>query len=438
MGGSAFSQHIPPILTPRMPRSVYSLVLRQTLSLLGTYYKYAASPVEAPGKDTFGDLDIIISQPLSPAFDDTKTNREGVGENLKAVLNAKAHLVRKGEPLIIFAVPWPREHAEEPSALEEKFVQIDVETCPSHHGFIYARFYKSHGDLWNILSSIIHPYGLRVNNKGLYLCITCIEPHHKKKSRIFLTSDPVEILEFLGLDVERYWKKFDSLEEIFRYAATCRMFILKKAPAGNASAENVLASNIFDTPECATLTKKDRARCAKRPMYAAWVYDFIPRCQAKNLYLARSKTLSAHQVRHDAFRRFGVKKKYEDTEREWHRARNLDDVWTQGIKPVVPVGVGTILRAHSLRALRGMMTAGNPAPDLPDLDLLAKDDDGLYNIAKVKIWVRKHWNIVGQRELARQRARLGETARGNWGSLAIRTKPEDVNESTLYAAETKE
>jgi len=68
MGGNAFNRHDPPLPTPRMPPDIYKQILEQTLATLRQHYENVGSPVEAPGKPTFGDIDIMVSTPLFPSF----------------------------------------------------------------------------------------------------------------------------------------------------------------------------------------------------------------------------------------------------------------------------------------------------------------------------------------------------------------------------------
>jgi hypothetical protein len=45
---------------------------------------------------------------------------------------------------------------------------------------------------------------------------------------VFLTEKPSEALEFIGLNEERWWKPFLSQDEMFNYAAGCRVFWVRE------------------------------------------------------------------------------------------------------------------------------------------------------------------------------------------------------------------
>lgn len=96
------------------------------------------------------------------------------------------------------AVPWPKQDDG-----EKKYIQIDVHTCKDLKEWKFNLFHAAHGDLWSILGTTIRPFGLTVNDKGMYLRIPKIELLDRKKSMIFLTGKPGEILEFLGLNEEK-------------------------------------------------------------------------------------------------------------------------------------------------------------------------------------------------------------------------------------------
>ena len=71
-------------------------------------------------------------------------------------------------------------------------------------------------------------FGLTVNDRGLYLRIPDIELLDRKKSLVFLTEKPSEVLEFIGLEEERWWRPFLDQAEMFNYAAGCRLFWVRE------------------------------------------------------------------------------------------------------------------------------------------------------------------------------------------------------------------
>ena len=63
MGGKAFAGRDPPINTPRMSPDDYFSLKKQYLALISTVFERCACPIEAPGKDSYGDIDILVCEP---------------------------------------------------------------------------------------------------------------------------------------------------------------------------------------------------------------------------------------------------------------------------------------------------------------------------------------------------------------------------------------
>jgi hypothetical protein len=73
----------------------------------------------------------------------------------------------------------------------------------------------------------IRPFGLTVNDRGIHVRIPDIEAFDRKKSMVFLTDNPTQILDFIGLDPQIWFQKFASQDEMFEYASGCRLFWVK-------------------------------------------------------------------------------------------------------------------------------------------------------------------------------------------------------------------
>ena len=152
MGGQAFASRVPPLLTPRMPPEVYDYDLTRTLQALREPYSQVESPIEAPGKTTHGDIDVLVTGALEKDFDPVRTPWNDVADKIAEVLGAVASLRHNGMPIVNLAVRWPRmlsqnvppavghsPEAEQPEAgdinVEDKYVQIDI-----HHLHSPERF----------------------------------------------------------------------------------------------------------------------------------------------------------------------------------------------------------------------------------------------------------------------------------------------------------
>ena len=130
MGGRAFAASDPPLPTPRLPPDLYFLLRDQYMKLLSTLYASVDSPIDAPGKISYGDVDIIVSSPkfdrIRPLIKDykeltssSKTSTDGLSvlseisslvknpELLATILLLKPVRVLPTGPIKSFALPYP-------------------------------------------------------------------------------------------------------------------------------------------------------------------------------------------------------------------------------------------------------------------------------------------------------------------------------------------
>ncbi|MCJ1258649.1 hypothetical protein MMC24_006482 [Lignoscripta atroalba] len=280
MGGKAFTHGISALSTPRMPPTIYIALRDKYISLLSTLFAEAASPIEAPEKDTYGDIDILVCGPKSPASI----------PSLTAALNSKS-TVGNGVTAS-FAVPYPD------SAVD--YVQLDLHVCgPST--FRWELFTHSHGDLWNLLGTSIRPWGLTANDVGFHVRIREIEELDKKRSLVYLTSDPDAVIDFLGLERERYWQPFGTVEELYTYVTSMRFF------RRDAYVRNGLKAN-------------DRKRMAQRPLYRRFVDEWLPQRPSLEC-VAVPNQLNRESVLDEALKVFDKRGEYEGILEKWRKER---------------------------------------------------------------------------------------------------------------------
>ncbi|PQE28190.1 hypothetical protein CJF32_00011060 [Rutstroemia sp. NJR-2017a WRK4] len=400
MGGQAFAAHFP---TPRMSLAIYKHVLTQTQTILRNYYTNVSSAIEGPGKTTYGDVDVLVAGPLPHAFPPGTP----VAEKLKQALHAKACIQDKGNPTMNFAVPWPRDVASIEHESEEK-AQISDENDTWENNtqeLNWELFHSAHGDLWNILGTTIRPYGLTVNNHGLYIRIQEIEIVERKKSMVFLTDEPSRVLDFLGLDEEKWWRPFGSQEEMFEYAGTCRMVWVKEE-VDVVEGEGEEKEEKGEEKEKKKLKHNDRRRLAQRPIFKAWFEDFVPRCLKEGKYDIPRTT--REQILTDAFEKFGIEEEYNTKLKEWSYTRHIDELTRDAIKKTIPVdGVDGQLRAAAIRTLKGIILEGEEFEGkIPDA--VVKDENGFYDLEVVKRFVGENWEEAGRIGMGRQHVRARE------------------------------
>lgn len=282
MGGNAFTSGPNPLSTPRMPKQLYLRLRDYYQYLLRDIYRRVASPIEAPAKRSYGDIDILVSEPL----------KESTREALSAHLQAGRSFVNHGSPTTSFAVAYPD--------FAHNYVQIDVHVC-SADTFEWQLFHHSHGDLWNLLGTTIRPLGLTANDKGLHLRIAEIEPLDKKKSLLLLTKESQDAVYFLGLAQAQHEAAFESTESLYHYVTSCRFF----NPA-------------FYRRD--GLKANDRKRMAQRDAYRTFVDDWIsrnfdPEC-GERLALPTREALAEEALNH-----FGKKAEHDARLEHWRKER---------------------------------------------------------------------------------------------------------------------
>jgi hypothetical protein len=287
MGGNAFTSGPSPLSTPRMPPEIYLRLRDHYLSLLKTLYAQVATPVEAPAKRSYGDIDILVSQAIECSSPPTT-------ESLSKALDAVKVFTNSGSGITSFAVPYPDRVKDH--------VQLDVHVCPEG-SFEWQLFHQSHGDLWNLLSTTIRPFGLTANDVGFHVRIPEIEELNKKRSLLLLTNEPSAVLEFLGLDVNEYQRPFGSVEAMYEYTVSCRFFRA-------------------DTYVRSGLKANDRKRMAQRELYRRFVDEWVP----ENAQFIKTRGSSdARFMREDvqeaALGRWGKGGEFERRVEEWRRER---------------------------------------------------------------------------------------------------------------------
>lgn len=443
MGGQAFLTHSPPLPTPRMPHEVYTHVLFHTQTLLKEHYTHVSTPLEAPGKTTYGDVDIVLFGPKTLPYspDASLTPRKELSLTLAKLLDASASIAQHGSGLMSFAIPWPSIplHDEKRHGLEgdesgpheeRRFVQVDVHHCSTLQAYEYELFHAAHGDLWNILGSTIRPLGLTVNNIGLYLRIPSIEAFDRKKSMVFLTSSPSEILFFLGLNEERFWSRFEGeegREEMFRFAAGGRMFWIQDVEMdGEKGRDTSLTEGGHANdegeqegaePAKQNLKHNDRARMAKRPIFREWIERFIPklRLEAQSASTQPPKTkLTREQIRDEAFTIFRVQDDYERRERAWLLGKNKELVLKDAIKGAVPTKeLEPQVRGLAIKILKEVIIEGEKWEEDEAVDVdgernggvpkdVQRDERGFWDVDSVKRWVEVNWEKALRLGLERQ------------------------------------
>jgi len=211
--------------TRRYQREEYNLLEQEVFNILGKTFKRYETPRFFASKESFGDMDLIVSM-------------EGFNGNLRT------YIEETFKPNEIF-------HNGNAYSFDYKELQIDfITVSPEDYDSNYH--YLAFNDLGNFIGRIAQSMGLKYGQEGLWY-----NHFHngQKVGKIMISKDYPKIFEFLGLDYTKWVTGFDSLEEIFEYVI--------KSP--NFDAEMFQMNN---------LNKINRERNLKRASYMSFL-DYI-------------------------------------------------------------------------------------------------------------------------------------------------------------------
>ncbi|KAF2841188.1 hypothetical protein M501DRAFT_949422, partial [Patellaria atrata CBS 101060] len=270
MGGKAFitpSRSDGALDVPRMPPNVYLEVRDKFIAICEDYFARVLTPPEAPGKDDYGDIDILVAEPKD------QFNPSSFAQHVGA-----ERFVENG-PTSSYAIPYPGE--------QNKYIQLDIRMCDPAD-LEWETFMGSYGDLMQILGQLQRDLGLTATNNGLYLRAANPPDIPKKEGMIFLTAEPKRYMRFLELDPDKYDQGFATDEEIFSWCTNSRFF-----SSGN---RGQLRDNT-----------NDRRRKKTRKMFAKFhEYCFLNDPNLNSV----SKPWCRQEVAEEAVRFFGVEKQY--------------------------------------------------------------------------------------------------------------------------------
>ncbi|KAH0612394.1 uncharacterized protein H6S33_010446 [Morchella sextelata] len=297
MGGSAFSasKYGGNLPTPRIPMHIYPRLLIQFQQTLSQFYKNVSSPLPAPGKTDYGDIDILVEEPLSQ----TPVS----AAELKHALNATEFI--EASPTSNFAI-WDDEL--------KAYVQLDVHIC-RRGGLEWECFHHAYGDLWNILGVMGKPFGVSVNNAGLHIFAQGIEARNHKDEMIFLTARPKHAIEFFGCDWAKYEKGFKTADELFSFCAESRLLY---HPETNWK----------------LIGRRDEGRLKeKRLLCRRWSTEYLPSYKSRN---EMKVVITREELLEDALIKFDKRGVYNALIDKWDKEEFDKKMWTR-IAEVLPV-----------------------------------------------------------------------------------------------------
>lgn len=390
MGEKAF----PTLPCPRLSHASYTKLRDRTLGLLkDRFYTKVLCPPEAPSKDDRGDIDLLVADPT----------HQFTADDLSGALQAVQHT--KTGKTTSFAVPLTVGTEDYMGNVDPRFldqyVQIDIHVCKSEN-VDWEMFHNSYGDLIQILGVMNRSIGLTANDRGLHLRLQDIEVYNKKKSLVYLSKDPKEVMAFLGLDHEMYSEQeFTSNEEIYDWCATGRLYtppsLTRASEGGNETAN-------------------DRQRDKKRPMFTICMNEYYPKHPE---LFANRQVYSREDVIQECLNHFPhAKPAYEAALAEHKQAMSQKHVLEQ-IKVTVPAENEKL--AEIIRGLKRFVRYTNGQPCLAEdhKEAITERPNWIEHVnsdstpAKFLAFVSDNWEAV--RGLEQKRMADAKAERGRKG-----------------------
>lgn len=180
--------------TRRYTKSEFSKASSSLLRILRRTFEQAEVPRYYHNKETFGDIDILISI------------------NGNEDMDKRQYIESTFKPNEIF-------HNGNCWSFDYKEIQVDLMFVDGEH-FASNFNYLSFNDLGNFIGRIAQGFGLRYGQEGLWVTHYFKDTKHK----IMVSKDYPKIYEFLGLDYRRWLAGFKTLEEIFIFISESPYF----------------------------------------------------------------------------------------------------------------------------------------------------------------------------------------------------------------------
>jgi hypothetical protein len=167
-------------------------------------------PVEIPGKDSFGDVDVLVELP-----NDGGKMKRSLLESVQKTFSPPE--ITNNGPVTSFAF-------RESNAVH----QIDLIFVKNVE---MPKFFFSYGETGMIIGRSISFHGLTLSSEGLSVKIKesyLFNGSGKESDNVIdtipLSSDPEKICDYLGLDYRRWFDKFSSLEEIYQWITSSKFY----------------------------------------------------------------------------------------------------------------------------------------------------------------------------------------------------------------------
>ncbi|KAF2023902.1 hypothetical protein EK21DRAFT_105032 [Setomelanomma holmii] len=216
MGGHAFKY----LRCPRFSPDIYADVKTRATLALKTIFSHVVVPTEMPAKEDYGDIDFLV---CGPRHSLSTTNIDdfdwsGTVAAIKSVFNTSHG--RRGflnVDCMYFAI----------QAIGDEYdfwIQIDVKVCFKSELFEWQTFETSYASNSKMIGSMIKPLGLTIDPRGMHIRVEEIEVTNGPGSMVWITKDPRDVLQVVGLDRRILHAGFFTKDEVYEYLTSSWLF----------------------------------------------------------------------------------------------------------------------------------------------------------------------------------------------------------------------
>lgn len=189
MGGKALG-----IETVRLQKNDFLKLETEVLNILKERFNNIYTTVWYKSKETFGDLDVIVTRPVD---DDILLWLADKFKSKKVVYN--------GESL------------NNAMSVSFEYQNFQIDLIFVHPDSLQiAHFYYSYNDLNNYVGRVAAQFGMKFGFNGLF--------YETIEEDILISRNAEEIYSFLGFNYQTYLKGFDTLEETFQFVIFSKYF----------------------------------------------------------------------------------------------------------------------------------------------------------------------------------------------------------------------
>jgi hypothetical protein len=211
MGGRALKN----VETRRYSREEFDTVSKKLVDTLSETFEQVDVPLFYTNKESFGDIDIIIS------------NEDVEGEELDGSF-VREYIKVNFNPNEIF-------HNGNSWSFDYKEVQIDLILVDADD-FDSNYHYLAYNDLGNFIGRLAQSIGVKFGQEGLWY--NRYGKDNSTKHKIMISKDYRKIYSFLGLDYDRFLEGFEGLEDIFKFTTTSHLFNPERFKLSNLNKVN--------------------------------------------------------------------------------------------------------------------------------------------------------------------------------------------------------